>query len=76
MNDDTGTVHIEVKVMAVTKPGKPREGAVRCQPRGRKAGWVAKVLIHDDSEVWDEQHLGQTGRIGLPLWKAEELGWE
>lgn len=33
-------------------------------------GWVPKSVIHDDSEVYGEGHVGS---LVIPAWKADEL---
>lgn len=68
-NPDDGVVYIEVRVSAIS------ERAVRCQPRGLPAGWVPLSLVHDDSEVHGKSKVGDKGRLALPEWKAEEMGW-
>ena len=36
--------------------------------------WVPKSVIDDDSEVWSDKHVGQTGDLVLPEWLADEKG--
>lgn len=36
--------------------------------------WIAKSMIHDDSEIWGKHDPGDRGRLALPYWLAKEKG--
>lgn len=37
---------------------------------------VPKTEIQDGSEVYDDQHVGKTGTLVIPMALARDIGWE
>lgn len=37
--------------------------------------WIPKSQIHDDSEIYKSDQVGQIGILVIPEWLAEKLGW-
>mgnify|MGYP001617290261 FL=1 len=51
------------------------EKAIRVRFAGGSERWLPKSLVHEDSEVWDEENAGP-GVLKLPLWFVEKEGLE
>lgn len=37
--------------------------------------WVKNSQIHDDSEIYEETQLKESGELVIPTWLAEKKGW-
>ena len=37
--------------------------------------WIPLSMIHNDSEIWSIDQLGETGVLAIPEWLAEKKGW-
>ena len=40
-----------------------------------ESAWIPMSQIHDNSEVWKKDQVGETGRLVIPEWLAKQKGW-
>ena len=38
--------------------------------------WVPRSQVDDDSEIYSDKQVGETGLLVIPYWLAEEKGFE
>lgn len=48
--------------------------AIRCQLRGGNARWFPKAVVHDNSEIYGDSKIGDSGKLVLQLWWADKEG--
>jgi len=60
----------DVTVIRESDKGEKNIGSILCLIEGEES-WIPKKVIHDDSEVYNED---TSGDLVLPLWYAERVG--
>lgn len=73
--DDRGYEFGDVKLLMVRPKAilvKSTDGATVSAGAER---WIPVSQLHDDSEVWQESEVGETGKLVVSTWLARQEGW-
>ena len=63
------TFGVQVTVLRKT------DAALLVEDENGEEVWIPLSQIHDDSEIWDESKVGETGKLVIPEWLATKKGW-